>query len=234
MLADAVEILRISEVAITEQKYRKNDAYYFNLFTSVEVIRIGMGSFISPCLKFIGYWIAGLLIIWAAAQFFTISPVDLSSYRFFTAIIAFVLVAFALPSAYVTDSLSDAHIEVVVIHMNEYASFRKSEIDALAITVKEFHERALARVNAFQWILGAGWAIATYLFSQYAGMVLKISPATNIPQQLFDAGLQMFLFALFSLFVLWAVFGYKRSVDKTFRLSRLALRQMHLALTSNE
>lgn len=78
--------------------------------------------------------------------------------------------------------------------------------------------------------MGALWALATFLYAQYAGLLLKLFPVAEVPQQLINASAPLLFFALMSLFFLLGVFGYKRGVDRIFRLSHLALRTLQLQL----
>lgn len=229
LLKDATEILRTSEAVITTGRYhQKHKGFFYSLFTSIEIIRSGMTSFIVPFLRFIAYWILGLVIIAAIAYVIPLNQNDLNAWRYASGIFSFALIAFALPSTYVTDALSDNQIEIVVSHVRNNQTLSKDQLTALLETINEFHERSLARVSAFQWIMAALWALATYLFSQYAGVISKLAPSSTVFQQIVNGGMSLLFFAVFSLFMLWAIFGYKRSIDKAFRLSRLAIRQLKL------
>lgn len=233
ILQDALEVVRFSEETIIEKVYQGSRFNrLLNPLTTIVVVGKGMGSFIRPTLFFFGYWSLFMLIIYLGTRFISISAIDLSGYRYFATLLAFVLVAFALPSSYITDGLTQTHVEAVLLRIRGYSSFSHAEIEALVHTLKEFQDRVLARVNAFQWMMAASWALATYLFSQYMNVAMKLLPNENPLQQLVDAGMSLVVFGVLSLLLLWAVFGYKRGADKTFRLSLLALRQLHLNTAS--
>jgi hypothetical protein len=192
-----------------------------------------MVGFAGPLVRFFAYWFGSLALLTLAIRIWPLAPSNVSTLVIFAGLFSFVIVAFALPSSYVADALSHAHVEAVIARVRLHAPFSSDEIDALLSTVEDFHNRALARISAFQWAMAASWALATYLFAQYTGVALKLMPVAGMLQSVVDAGFQLTLFAVLSLLMLWGIFGYKRGVDKTFTLCRLSLRQLQLRPVSN-
>lgn len=235
LLESSIYIIKTAECTlIKERGFERKFRRIFDVVTTFETVGIGMSAFLSPVVTFFCYWIVGLLGIAGADALFSISTADLIAYRFSAAVISFSLVAFALPSSYVRDKITDAHIREVVLMVRIFAPLNTAELKALETTISEFHARALARVNAFQWAIAASWALATYLYSQFTGVAMKILSASDGVQEIIDGGMRLTLFAFLSLLMLWAIFGYKRSIDRTFRLSLLSLRQLGLELSANK
>jgi len=235
LLESSIFILRISESIITKGwDARRRRQCFFNMLAAFDAMHSGMSSFLSPITKFLVYCIVGILFLGGVALLYPISPSDLNSFRFVVFAISFCLVAFSLPSSYVSDKIGDAHVQEVIAQIRAYGPMNTKEIKALESTIGEFHARALARVGAFQWVMAASWALATYVFSQLTGVALKISPVSNGLQVIADGGMHLAIFAFLSLIMLWAVFGYKRSVDRIFKLSLLSLRQFELELATDE
>ena len=235
LLESSIFILKSSESIITKGwDIRRRRRRFFNMLAAFDAMHSGMSSFLSPMVKFIVYCIVGLLFLAGVTHLYPISPSDLHSFRFLVFVISFCLVAFSLPSSYVSDKIGDAHIQEVISQVRAYGPIDTQEIKALESTIEEFHARALARVGAFQWAMAALWALATYVFSQLTGVALKIFPVSNGLQVIVDGGMHLTIFAFLSLFMLWAVFGYKRSIDRIFKLSLLSLRQFELELAKDE
>jgi hypothetical protein len=235
VLSGSIEILKIAEATLAKERdFARKHRRFLGMLTAIEAIGNGMGAFVMPAAKFFAYFGVGLIILAAIAQSVSISPTNMTTCRFLAAIFSFAFVAFALPSSYVADGIDEVHVQEVASKLRAYAPMSELEVGAFEKTIGEFHERALARANAFQWVMAASWALATYLFSQYTGIALKLLPTHDVVQPLVDVGMQLVIFAFVSLLMLWAVFGYKRSVDKTFKLSRLALRQIGLELVSGK
>jgi len=235
LLSDAIELLRISEsVIVNERRLNGKLAIWSKLMKSIEIIRAGAVSFISPGIRLFIYWGMSLLIIAVAEKSLALQPNTISNLQIYSGLLSFLLVAFALPSSYVSDSLSDAHIEAVALEMHKRGPFEKPQVEAVSKIIEELYSRALARINAFQWIMAASWAFATYLYSQYTGVMLKLVPADTVLQQLADIGMQLLVFAILSLLMLWAIYGYKRSVDKAFRLSKFTLHRINLDISSKD
>jgi hypothetical protein len=235
LLEISIYIVKIAESTITKEwDVKRRYCRLLGVVTTFETMWIGMNFFLSPVLKFFCYWSFGLLGIAGAGALFTISPPDLIAYRFSAAVLSFSFVAFALPSSYVSDKITDAHIREVVSLVRIHVPLNAVELKALESTISEFYARSIARVNAFQWIMAASWALATYVYSQFTGVAMKILSASDGAQEVINGGMHLAFFAFLSLLMLWAIFGYKRSIDRTFRLSLLSLRQLELELPINK
>jgi len=229
LLQDALELLRVCEALLVGGSVDANTWQWLRTpLRSVEMVRQGMMRFAAPFAHFCGY----SLVFAAFAKFLGIlmaaPPSDVSAWCILGVVLAFLLAVFSLPSTYVADGISSALITEGILQIRMRVPLSMNRMNALQATIEGMHERTKARIASCQWSLAATWTLGTFLWAQYAGVTMRLLPGEKVLEELFKSGIAITTFGFLTFIILVAVFGYKRSVDRVFILSKHVLSEIRL------
>lgn len=142
------------------------------------------------------------------------------------AFIPMFLVMFSLPSTYAYYGVKPKHINDVVDYIEQQGIASVELVDLFEKCLEKIKERVAARVSAFKWVVGVGWALFTFTTNLEIGILLRKDPS-----QWVDAAskltFDLFGFVFFSVIAITLVFSYKRASDllvKTLEYSALEIK----------
>jgi hypothetical protein len=179
--------------------------------------------------------------IWAALSFgmFLIASflaanvpmsVNIKSYLLLACLyVPMFLVMFAVPSAFVLDSIKDEQIQALSRYMYNIGIDCERKVDAFEYNLKIISERAYARINGFKWFVATLWAIFLFAINQLNGVAAKISSEQNVNFMFNNIG-TFVVYGLVFLFSVMIIVGHKKGNDAVFRRIQFAVQELRFTM----
>jgi hypothetical protein len=140
-----------------------------------------------------------------------------------------ILVMFAAPSTYTFSDLKSHHIIGISRIILNKGFDSKEKIELFENNLEIIEHRTSDRVRSFKLLIGACWALAMFLLTQFNNFVLK-STSTDINKILQDNIHYLFIAMLITLLSLWITTSYKMATDTIFKSIKYSISEIKLSL----